>query len=198
MVTYDAAAMHGVLDAVLGRLPVESVVRDVVLPFLRRVGDGWASGDVDVADEHFATDVIRGRLAALSFGAGATSGPLALLACPPGEQHDISLKAFEVVLHRTGWRTRFLGASTPLGSVRVAADIIEPDAIVLGGSRRAVFSAVAADLTDLAAAHHVCLAGGGLDAEFTASLGAGLLAGDPVEAAFTLGRMRQAGSLTAP
>ena len=193
MLTYDAAAMHGVLDEVLGRLSVESVVRDVLLPFLRQVGDGWASGNVDVADEHFATDVIRGRLAALSFGAGATVGPLALLACPPGEQHDLSLKAFEVVLQRAGWRTRFLGAQTPIGSVSVAADILEPDVIVLGGSRRAVFSAVAEDLTTLAAARHVCLAGGGLDADYTATLGAGHLAGDPVEAALTLGRMRQTG-----
>ncbi len=193
MLTYDAAALHAVLDEALGRLSVESVVRDVLLPFLRQVGDGWASGNVDIADEHFATDVIRGRLAALSFGAGATLGPLALLACPPGELHDISLKAFEVVLQRAGWRTRFLGAQTPIGSVSVAAEIIEPDVVVLGASTRSVFEAVAEDITALAATRRVCLAGGGLDAEYTATLGADHLAGDPVEAALALGRMRRAG-----
>lgn len=191
MLTYDSAAMHSVLDDALARLSVERVVRDVVLPFLRRVGDGWAHGTVDVADEHFATDIVRGRLAAMTFGAGASAGPLALLACPPEELHDIPLKAFEVVLQRAGWRTRYLGPNTPIASVTVAADIVEPDVVVLGGSRSEVFTDVAEEIAALGTAHRVCLAGDA-DATLAASLGARFLPGDPVTAASVLVRSQHA------
>ena len=193
MITYDSAAMHTVLDEVLVRLSVESVICDVVLPFLHRVGVGWEGGSVDVADEHFASDVVRGRLAALSFGAGATTGPLALLACPPGEEHDIALKAFEVVLQRAGWRTRYLGPNTPVASIQAAADIIEPDVVVLAASNPSVLADPVPDLDGLARTHRVLLGGAGADAHAAERLGIGHLAGDPVAAATELARSRPTG-----
>ena len=189
MVAYDAATMHGILDDVLLRMSVETAIRDVVLPFLHRVGAGWQAGSVDVADEHFASDLVRARLASLSIGAGATSGPLALLACPPDELHDIALKAFDVVLQRAGWRTCYLGPSTPLASVRVAADIIEPDVVVLAGTAPVSFTGVRAGLADLAEAHRLVLAGAGSSADVASSVGATHLSGDPVAAAAGLSRV---------
>jgi MerR family transcriptional regulator, light-induced transcriptional regulator len=44
------------------------VLRDVVLPYLRALGDRWERGDVSVAQEHFASNLIRGRLATLARG----------------------------------------------------------------------------------------------------------------------------------
>ncbi len=194
MVGYDAATMHSVLDDVLQRMSVESAIRDVVLPFLLRVGDGWQAGSVDVADEHFASDLVRARLAALSIGAGASSGPLALLACAPDELHDIALKAFDVVLQRAGWRTCYLGARTPLASARVAADIVAPDVVVLAGSVPASFSSLRAGLTELGRAHRLVLAGGGSTADLAAAVGATHLPGDPVTAAGDLARSLADGS----
>lgn len=192
MVAYDTGSMHDVLDRVLASMSVESAIRDVLLPFLRRVGEGWEHGHLDVADEHFATDVVRGRLGALSFAAGANSGPLALLACTPYESHDIALKAVEVVLQRAGWRTRFLGAHTPLESLKVAADIIEPDVILLSGSLPAAFTGLGSTVAELVASFNVYLAGRGADDGVAERLGATYLAGDPVEAALTLSRVRSA------
>ena len=46
--------------------------------------------------------------------AGASgSGPLAVLACLPGEQHDLGLIAFGLALRARGWRIVYLGADTP-------------------------------------------------------------------------------------
>lgn len=190
MVAYDTASMHGVLDRVFATVSVESAIREVLLPFLRRVGEGWENGHLDVADEHFATDVVRGRLGALSFAAGSASGPLALLACTPYESHDIALKAVEVVLQRAGWRTRFLGAHTPLESLKVAADIIEPDVILLSGSLPAAFTGLGSTVADLVGSFDVYLAGRGADEEVAERLGATYLPGDPVDAARRLSRVR--------
>ncbi|GAA4672228.1 MerR family transcriptional regulator [Nocardioides nanhaiensis] len=194
MVAYDTASMHAVLDRVFATVSVESAIREVLFPFLRRVGEGWENGHLDVADEHFASDVVRGRLGALSFAAGSASGPLALLACTPYESHDIALKAVEVVLQRAGWRTRFLGAHTPLESLKVAADIIEPDVILLSGSLPAAFTGLGSTVAELVAAFDVYLAGRGADETVAERLGATYLPGDPVDAALRLSRVRNGAS----
>lgn len=198
MVAYDTASMHAVLDRVFATVSVESAIREVLLPFLRRVGEGWENGHLDVADEHFATDVVRGRLGALSFAAGSATGPLALLACTPYESHDIALKAVEVVLQRAGWRTRFLGAHTPLESLKVAADIIEPDVILLSGSLPAAFTGLGSTVADLVGSFDVYLAGRGADEMVAERLGATYLAGDPVDAALRLSRVLAGAAVEQP
>ncbi len=82
MLAYDVGSMHEVLDRLLRTVSVESAIRDVLLPFMAHVGRGWEAGDFDVADEHFASDLVRGRLAALAVGPGTRPGPTVLLADP--------------------------------------------------------------------------------------------------------------------
>ncbi len=189
MLAYDVGSMHEVLDRLLRTVSVETAIRDVLLPFMAHVGRGWEAGDFDVADEHFASDLVRGRLAALAVGPGTRTGPTVLMACPPDESHDIALKAFEVVLQRAGWRTRFLGPHSPLASIQAAVDVIRPDLVVLAGATPQVFALGEADLAvvrRLASEQTLALAGAGATPELAASWGALHLAGDPVTAATTL------------
>ncbi|WP_168929803.1 B12-binding domain-containing protein [Nocardioides sp. GY 10127] len=191
MTAFDTGSMHDTIDRAFAALSVETTIREVLLPFLVSVGAGWQMGDFDVADEHFASDVVRGRLAALAAGPGSRTGPLVLLACPPKESHDIALKAFEVVLQRAGWRTRYLGPHTPLASVEVAVEVVNPDVVVLAGTARAVF-----ELPDhaveivrrIAGSARLLLAGAGADDDLAASWGGELLSGDPISAAQLLVR----------
>lgn len=189
MVAYDVGSMHAALDRILVEVSAETAIKDVLLPFLASVGAGWAAGDFDVADEHFASDLVRARLAALSIGPGSRTGPVAVLACPPTESHDIALKAFEVVLLRAGWRTRFLGPQTPVRSLEVAVGVVEPDLLVLAGTRPEAFHVDPDDVeavARLAAATRVVLAGAGADRAAAERWGAEVLEGDPVTAAGSL------------
>ena len=81
----------------------------------------WQGGTASVAMEHFASNVLRGRLAGLARSWGSGHGPQALLACPPGELHDMALMVFGIVLNRNGWRIDYLGASTPVEELERAA-----------------------------------------------------------------------------
>ena len=104
---FDEPAAQAVLDRLLADLSVPAVLRDVVLPYLAELGERWQRGTASVALEHFARNVIRGRLAGLARGWGSGHGPQALLACPPGELHDVPLMVFGIVLHgRPGSTTR--------------------------------------------------------------------------------------------
>lgn len=182
----DEPAAQRVLDTLLAHLTVESAVRDVVMPYLHDLGDRWASGEVGVAQEHFASQVLRGRLASLARGWGQGPGPRALLACPPGERHDLALLAFGIVLGRRGWAVSFLGGDTPLVSVADAVEQARPDLVVLAATDPALFAEVRDGLADLAARVPLHLAGRGADAALAAAVGARLLDGDPVSAAEAL------------
>ena len=71
---FDEPAAQAVLDRLLADLPRPAVLRDVVLPYLADLGDRWQSGTASVAMEHFASNLIRGRLAGLPTAGEAGTG----------------------------------------------------------------------------------------------------------------------------
>lgn len=179
----DEPAAQAVLDRLLADYTVEAVLREVVLPYLHELGERWEHGEVSVAEEHFASSLLRGRMANLARGWGQGHGPLALLACPPGERHDLPLLAFGIVLHRNGWRVSYIGADTPLEDIaRTAADL-RPDLVVLAAVIPARFEGLDADLSRLARIAPLALAGAGATPVVAQANGALLLTGDPVTAA---------------
>jgi DNA-binding transcriptional MerR regulator len=180
---FDEPAAHAVLDRLLSTLTVETVLRDVVLPYLRALGDRWERGEVSVAQEHFASHLIRGRLAGLAQGWGHGRGPRAILACVPNELHDIALLAFGIVLNRNGWRIEYLGASTPLDDLIHMAHTQRPDLIVLLGIGAERFDGLTDDLIRLAGIAPTALAGSGATPTLANAVGARLLTDDPVTAA---------------
>ena len=157
----DEDRAHAVLDTAFVERSVESAVVDVLLPLFVRVGEMWELGRLGIAQEHFASSLVRRRLGALSLTWGVGSGPVAVLACPPGEFHDIVLLSFGVLLGRAGWRIRYLGPDTPVHSVAAAARLTQADAVVLACRRPSGFRAHATQLRRLGEDHPVWLAGRG-------------------------------------
>jgi MerR family transcriptional regulator, light-induced transcriptional regulator len=187
---YDEPTAQTVLDRLFGALTVETVLRDVVLPYLRELGERWERGAASVAQEHFASNLIRSRLAGLGRGWGHGRGPRAVLACAPHEQHDIALLAFGVVLNRNGWRIGYLGASTPIGDLIRLAAATRPDLVVVSATQPEQLTPVAAELTRLAGTVPLALGGPGASAQLAETVGARLLTGDPVTAAEHVGATR--------
>ncbi len=88
---------------------------------------------MSVAHEHFASNLLRGRLLGLAQGWGQGRGPGAILACVPGERHELGLLAFGVALHRRGWRITYLGTDSPIGPVADISRSVVPSVVVLLG-----------------------------------------------------------------
>jgi len=180
---FDEPAAHAVLDRLLSTLTVETVLRDVVLPYLRALGDRWERGEVSVAQEHFASNLIRGRLAGLAQGWGHGRGPRAILACVPNELHDIALLAFGIVLNRNGWRIEYFGADTPIDDLIRRAGAERPHRVVLAATSPERLDGLTDDLTRLARIAPLALAGAGANRAVADAVGADLLTDDPVTAA---------------
>ncbi len=157
----DEDRAHAVLDTAFHERSVESAIIDVLLPLFVRVGEMWELGRIGIAQEHFASSLVRRRLGALSLTWGVGTGPVAVLACPPGEFHDIVLLSFGVLLGRAGWRIRYLGPDTPIHSLSQAARLTQADAVVLACRRPTGFRGHASALRRLSEDHPVWLAGRG-------------------------------------
>ena len=78
-------------DRLLATRSLDGALRDVVLPALHEIGERWARGEISVAQEHYATELLAGRLRGLAREWDDGLGPRAVLACPSGERHDIGL-----------------------------------------------------------------------------------------------------------
>jgi MerR family transcriptional regulator, light-induced transcriptional regulator len=180
---FDEAEATAVLDDAIAALSVDALASRVVLPALREVGERWERGETSVSQEHFGTNVIRGRLASMARNWGAGSGPLAILACPPGELHDIGLLVFGLVLRARGWRIAYLGPNTPIPSIEEAARRLRPRAVVLAALRKDRLVAVADEVARLSDEVPVLLAGSGADEALSRRAGAMFLSGDPVKGA---------------
>ena len=180
---FDEPAAQAALDRLVFDLSVTTVLRDVMLPYLTELGERWERGTASVAQEHFASNVIRGRLAGLARGWGNGHGPRAILACSPGELHDLALMVFGIALNRNGWRIEYLGMNTPVEELTRTVDARHPDLVVLAATLPENLEPHAAQLTALARRSPLALAGAGATPEIASTVGARLLTGDPVTAA---------------
>jgi methanogenic corrinoid protein MtbC1 len=161
-------------DAVEG-LGIVDAVRDVLLPYLRMLGEQWEDGSRSVAHEHFASGLSRHHLVH-AIGADrapdpADGRPIVIVACPPGERHDLGPLAFATLLHDAGWRVEFLGADTPLAVLARACQLTKPELVVVSGTRTTVLEARTSAWRRLAQDTVVVLGGAGATPELCATTG---------------------------
>src|SRR5213078_2548473 len=82
----------------------------------------WRRGALTVAQEHLASSTVRSALQRLLADARGCVRGVAVLACAPGERHDIGLLMLAVLLRADGWQVAYLGADTPVGDAVALAE----------------------------------------------------------------------------
>jgi methanogenic corrinoid protein MtbC1 len=134
----DSARVAAVLDAGMGRRPVERVADSWLMPTLAAIGDAWADGRVSVAGEHLVSYAVQRRLAAAYEGAaGRVAGPTVVLGLPPGARHELGVFAFAVVARRARLSTAYVGADVPLAGWEAAVTARRATAVVMAVPCRA-------------------------------------------------------------
>jgi len=177
---FDEPAAQAAFDRALATLSLDALLRDLLLPYLHDLGERWEAGNVTVAQEHFASSVVRGRLLGLARGWGQGTGSLAVLACAPGEHHDLALIAFGLALRARGWRIAYLGPDTPLETLRETAQSLEPRVVVVSATVPRHLSRLGNELAALGRNAPLALAGAGASPALAEAAGAALLSEDPV------------------
>ena len=172
-----------------GSISVREVYSCVLAPVLREMGRMWHLGEVNVAEEHFATAT---TLMAMSF-----LGPLA--PCAPacgrtllagsvaGNAHEVGVRMVADRFEWAGWRVIYLGPDIPPEDLAQAAVDFQVDAVALSASLMVHLDSLEASIAAIRGARPealVLVGGAGLsgDADLAARLGADALARDPDEA----------------
>jgi DNA-binding transcriptional MerR regulator len=184
----DEQAANTALDRLFSAYTIEMVLQDVVIPYLHRLGKRWEAGEISVAQEHFASNLLRGRLLGLAQGWGQGHGPGAILACVPGEHHELGLLAFGVALRRRGWRITYLGTDSPIGAVTDIARSLAPAVVVLLSMHPDNFLDHARQIKQLTNQVQVMIAGPGATPEAARQTQTRVLDQDPVSAAAIIDR----------
>lgn len=179
---FDETRAQAVLDGLLATATVDMVLESVLMPYLHELGARWKEGEASVAQEHFASSVLRGRMLGLARGWGRGLGPRIVLACAPGEQHDLGLLAFGLALRGRGWRIVYLGSDTPLSSVADAAHAAAAVFVVVSAVNGKRFRSHDDQLRELARTQRLCLGGAGA-AQAKLGFDVQVLSGGPVEEA---------------
>jgi len=146
---YDERRAEQALVQAFALYPPETVVLELLLPAASRIGDAWAAGEITVQQEHFCSGLAVRRLQALIMGAPPpTLAGRIVVACPPGEEHVISLLALTFLLRRRGREVLYLGANVPVERLEALVRAARPQLVVLA----AQLEDTAATLQDMAAA----------------------------------------------
>jgi len=139
---------------------VVAVLGWVVVPGLRRVGEGWADGTLTVADEHRASEIVERLLASLDRrGPGRPRGT-AVVAAPPGEQHGLPVAMAAAALRADGWSVEHLGRDLPVEDLRGFVERHRPHLVVLTATTPPAQAAAAEVRDRLAGDGHAVLLGG--------------------------------------
>jgi|SRR5687767_40813 len=114
--------LQTVLRAAVFSLGVPQYLDEVAGPLLRRIGDAWHAGEIEIAHEHAASAAIRATLEWLIESLPVEpSAPAVVLACPARERHELGAMLAAGAAARAGWRVIYLGADTPSADIAAAA-----------------------------------------------------------------------------
>ena len=134
---FDEAALESIYNDALSLYPVDLVNTRLTTPLLRRFGDHWKEQSSVIAEEHFFSVYLRNKLGSRIHHLNQrNNGRQLLLACLPGELHEIGMLFFALAAVNRGYRVLVLGANMPLEHLPEVIRRRPCEAIVLSGSAR--------------------------------------------------------------
>lgn len=120
MIDLDEYRLEAIIDKSISKIGFKATVIDVLYPFLEKVGILWQSGDVNPAQEHFISNLIRQKIISATDQLSQTFSPKAkkfLLLLPEGEWHEIALLFGQYLLKAANHEVIYLGQSVPYSDV---------------------------------------------------------------------------------
>ena len=121
MVEYDEDRFEKLLSRSIIQLGFEDTVIQVLYPFFVRIGVMWQTNSINVAQEHFISNLVRQKLIVAidsQIPEKNDDSKKAVLFLPEGELHELGLLFYAYILKKRGHKLIYLGQSVPLVDVR--------------------------------------------------------------------------------
>lgn len=109
-----------------------NTIINLIYPFLEKVGIMWGVNDINPAQEHFVSNLIRQKLMVAIDGLplNKSTKQKFVIFLPDQEHHEIGLLLANYVLRENGVETIYLGQSVPLDDVISVSKITNPTGIL--------------------------------------------------------------------
>lgn len=123
-------------DALHDGTPVVTICAEIIGPAMRAVGDLWEAGELNVAQEHLATEIVGDCLAYLKDKARRNPpvGQRCVVTCVQDERHELGARMLSEILYLDGWSVDYLGQDTPPRALVEYINQSTPVLVVLSGS----------------------------------------------------------------
>jgi DNA-binding transcriptional MerR regulator len=168
---FDENRLDSIYNEALSLYPIDLVSSRILSPLLAALGRRWKERRAGIAEEHFFTSYLRNKVGArLHHASGKARGRRILLACLPGEFHELGSLLFGLSAMSRGYRIMFLGADLPLEQIPVVVDTTDIDGVLLSAVNVTVRGQLARQLEVLAEQLSVPLMLGGSGASNVADL----------------------------
>ncbi|MGQ9896909.1 MAG: B12-binding domain-containing protein [Acidobacteriota bacterium] len=117
-------------------IPVVTLKEQVLTPVLHLIGERWRRGELNIWEEHLASQVTLAATEHLhrQLPRAPLNGYLALCGCPEGDLHEIALHLLVELLEVEGWRVLSLGPNTPLFSFADAIQRFAPQLVCISAT----------------------------------------------------------------
>lgn len=126
--TTDASELEAILSEVYQQQGMQGFITETVVPLLHSVGERWATGKLQIYEEHLLSEVLTRFLnSEISKIQKASKRPRVLLATLPGEVHTLGLLMVSACLSSREVSVINLGGEVPLDQVVSAVDRFEAD-----------------------------------------------------------------------
>lgn len=131
MINLDMVRFESILDNYILTAGIERTILDCVYPFLERIGVLWLTNNINPAQEHLVSNLIRQKiLVGMESLKGLPQAKKTIcLFLPEGEYHELGLLFMAYLFKSRGNTIVYLGASIPLKDVEFVVSVKKPDYI---------------------------------------------------------------------
>jgi DNA-binding transcriptional MerR regulator/methylmalonyl-CoA mutase cobalamin-binding subunit len=129
---FDRVTFEKRLNGAVAVVPFEEALHGILLPLQEQIGRLWHDGHVNIAIEHYVTKQIQQKIfSAMNQLPVAEFGAKVVVACPPGEEHDVAALAVAYRCRVRGCRVYYLGANVPIASLANLCRTVKPDLTII-------------------------------------------------------------------
>lgn len=110
----------------------ETMVTDIIYPFLEKIGILWQTGNITPAQEHFISNLVRQKIivAIDSLPFPTKEADKIILFLPEEELHEIGLLFYHYITRKAGFRTFYLGQTVPYNDLKKVCETHNPDYLI--------------------------------------------------------------------
>ncbi|WP_442600367.1 MerR family transcriptional regulator [Neobacillus sp. D3-1R] len=131
----NEVGIHLILQQAYNHLGLEKLIKDIIIPLLKEIGNRWEKGQWDEHQEALSSLAIRDYLVPIRRNYKMKEeAPLILGACLPDEQHEVPVHLLLLQVMLKGWKTHLIGSSPAPGSIEAMVKKLKPAKVLLSAT----------------------------------------------------------------